>query len=230
MKAKVNKNKSYREKQRKAAAIKAGTYLTDVPDYVVEDFVNKFGMSQNEAIEIADDMLKIRTLAVQYGDHVCCHMCGRQNWSEYIGYEKQKREWTVENSLYLVAPNLQDRAARKNSMILCTACLKDAIKKQYNTDTFALCNDGTCMELLAGQQAMVMNFHDETGLSLWLKRKISRDFEIYNLDTKEDIITCLTQLMESHTLQVNGEVYGVDKCYALANKFLKDIGIHIGQK
>ena len=62
-----NKNKAYKERQRKAAAIKAGIkvgpeptdkYENDTPDYIIKDLMRQ-GLSREEALQFAQDILKI---------------------------------------------------------------------------------------------------------------------------------------------------------------------------
>lgn len=222
MKAKVNKNKSYREKQRKAAAIKAGVnvssvatgkYVQDTPDYAIEGLMRQ-GLTQEEAVQFAQRVVKIRTLAIGYGDDVCCQMCGRKNYPEQKN--GKKLEWSVERSLFLVDPTLTKEPRPHNSMMLCEKCLKEMVEEKFQSDAiYAICNDGTCTESLADHgMVMSMNIDNLDGAFSWVLRKYERDSEYYSIKTGMEIAEWLRNLWKSHLLYAGGFMCH-DKCYGM---------------
>lgn len=217
-----SKNKAYKERQRKAAAIKAGIkvgpeptdkYENDTPDYIIKDLMRQ-GLSREEALQFAQDILKIRTISVEYGDDVCCQMCGRKNYPE--SKDGKKLEWSAERSLFLVDPNLKKVPRPGNSMVLCEACLKEMIEEKYHANgTFALCNDGSCTKSLADRgHVMSMNIDTLDGAFAWIRRKYERDSEYYSIKTGMDIAQWLSNLWKSHLLYAGGFMCH-DKCYGM---------------
>jgi hypothetical protein len=217
-----SKNKAYKEKQRKAAAIKAGIkvgpeptgkYAKDTPDYAIEDLMRQ-GLTREEAVELSQRLLKIRTISIDYGDDVCCQMCGRKN---YPGQKDGKKlQWSVERSLFLVDPSLTQVPRPHKSMILCEACLKEEIEKTYHANgTYAICNDGSCTESLE-DSGMVMSMNIDTldGAFAWIKRKYERDSEYYSIKTGMEVAQWLQNLWKSHLLYANG-IMCHDKCYGM---------------
>ena len=217
-----NKNKAYKEKQRKSAAIKAGTYVPPIPDHLIEGVMREVNMSKEAATQFVGEMLKIRTLAVPYGDKCCCRNCGRQNYPEYKG--TQKMEWSPERSLFIVDPQLQEEARRETAIVLCEDCLKEEIEKQYHANgTYATYNDGTCTESLEGQKMSVVDFNVRTALRYWLRMKFNKDEVYHTLKCQRDVIDWLSVLLNSMVIKVAGEEYNLAQCYDVAAEFLLDL-------
>lgn len=222
MKAKVNKNRAYREKQRKAASIKSGIkvgpeptgkYAKNIPDYVIEDLMQE-GLTREEAVQFARRILKVHTINVQYGDDVCCHMCGRKNYP--ARKDGKELPWTPERSLFLVEQSLTETPRPHNSMIVCEACLKEMIEEKYHANgTYAICNDGVCTEPLSGYGLVTSMYIDTLeGVFSWLMRKYKRDSEYYSIKTGMEVAQWLRNLWKSHLLYAGG-VMCHDKCYGM---------------
>lgn len=221
MKVKVNKNKSYREKQRKASAIKSGVnvssvqtgkYAPDIPDYIIQGLIEQ-GFGRDEALDFAKQQLLVRTISFNYGDDVRCQFCGRRNYPE--GKDGKRLQWSVERSLFVV--NTQDfkqEPRPKNSMILCQDCLKHEIEERYHTNgNFIICNDGSMLGDASGI-LVSLNMKTENDLYLWLDKKYNLDKEYYSLNTGMEIALWLRNLWQSHALYCNGFLCH-DRCYGI---------------
>lgn len=226
MKVKVNKNKSYREKQRKAAAIKAGVnvssvqtgkYAPDIPDYIIQGLIEQ-GLGRDEALDFAKQQLLVRTISFNYGDDVRCQMCGRRNYP--VAKEGQRLQWSVERSLFLVnRHDFRQQPRPDNSMILCQDCLKHAIEEQYHTNgNFIICNDGSMLGD-ASSLLISIDLKTENDLYLWLDKKYNLDKEYYSLNTGMEIANWLRNLWKSHALYCNGFLCH-DRCYEIMCKHL----------
>lgn len=222
MKVKVSKSRAYREKQKKASAIKSGIkvgpeptgkYEKNTPDYAIEQLMEQ-GLTQEEAVQLSQSLLKIRTVAIEYGEDVCCQMCGRKNYP--VQKDGKKLQWSVERSLFLVHPSLTEEPRPHNSTILCEECLKEMIEEQYHANgTYAICNDGTCNDSVS-EFGLVVKWDIENmdGVFSWLMRKYERDTEYYSLKTGMEIAQWLRNLWKSHLLYADG-VRCQDKCYGM---------------
>lgn len=159
---------------------------------------------------------QIPTLHVKYGDKVCCHMCGRENWPFWSNFHAgEEREFDIEHAMLLVSPDLTQYPRPGNSIILCHDCLKDEIKSKFHTDTYTICNDGTCKAMLRGILRVSLNFKNELDLKNWLLRKFERDSEIWENNDRFGITKALVIMSSSHTLSVNGLVYDIAECSRL---------------
>jgi hypothetical protein len=222
MKAKVNKNRAYREKQRKAASIKAGIkfsdeptgkYAKNIPDSAIEDIMRQ-GYTREEAVQLARRMLKVRTINVQYGDDVCCHLCGRKNYPASI--DGKELQWTPSRSLFLVEQSLTELPRPHNSMILCKDCLDEMIEEKYHANgTFAICNEGVCTAPMSEFAiATSLNMENLERVFSWLMRKYERDSEYYSIKTGMEVAQWLRNLWKSHLLYAGGFMCH-DKCYGM---------------
>ena len=179
MKVKVkSKNAAYKAKQKKAAAIKAGTYIPgpvatgkyapDIPDYIIQGLIDQ-GLSREEALDFAKQQLLVRTISFDYGDDVRCQFCGRKNYpKEHNGTKLQRH---VDRSLFLVnTNNFKMEPQRKTAMILCQDCLKHEIEERYHTGgNFIICNDGNLVDD-ASSLIVSLNLQEEKDLRLWLNK------------------------------------------------------------
>lgn len=228
MKVKIkSKNAAYKEKQRKAAAIKAGTYTPgptptgkyapDVPDYIMEDLLRQ-GLSREEALDWLKDQLLIRTISFDYGNDVRCQFCGRKNYPEE--HNGAKLQWHVDRSLFLVnTNNFKKEPQRKTAMILCQDCLKHEIEERYHAGgNFVICNDGNLLDD-ASSLIVSLNLHAEKDLQLWLDKKYNLDKEYYSLSTGMEIAEWLRNLWQSHVLNCAG-FNCQDRCYGIMCEML----------
>lgn len=166
---------------------------------------------------------QIPTLHVKYGDKVCCHMCGRENWPSWSNFNAgEERKFDMEHAMLLVSHDLTQYPRPGNSIILCHDCLKDEIKSKLHTNTYAIFNDGTCTEMLRGFHQAHLNFENELDLKNWLLRKFERDSEIWENNDKFGIIKALVVMSSSLTLSVNGVEYTDSEC---ANIVCQELGI-----
>lgn len=189
------------------------TCCPPIPDELIRKTGYECNMSYSEAQNALKNAPQIPTLHVSYGDKVCCHLCGRENWPYWSNfYAGEERKFDMEHAMLLVSTDLNQYPRLENSMILCPECLKHEINNKFHTDTYAIYNDGTYTGMLRGMHHISLNFESELGLKSWLLRKFERDSEIWENNDGFGITKALVILSSSHILSVNGVVYNIKEC------------------
>lgn len=214
-------NEILREQSTTSSRVRMG--CPPIPDGLIRKTGHECNMSYAEAQSVLNNAPRIPALAVSYGDKVCCHLCGRENWPFWSNfYAGEERKFDIEHAMLLVSPDLTQYPRPENSIILCHDCLKDEIKSKFHTDTYTICNDGTCKAMLRGFHRVHLDFENELGLKSWLLRKFERDSEIWENNDKFGIIKALVVMSSSLTLSVNGVECTDSEC---ANIVCQELGI-----
>lgn len=216
MKALNKKRLSDILREQSTTSSRVRTCCPPIPDDLIRKTGYECNMSYSEVQNALNNAPNIPVLHVSYGDKVCCHLCGRENWPYWSNfYAGEERKFDMEHAMLLVSTDLAQYPHRGNSMILCSDCLKREIENQFHTNTYAIYNDGTCTEMLRGFHRVHLDFENESGLKSWLLRKFERDSEIWDNNDGFGITKALVIMSSSHTLSVNGLVYDIAECSRL---------------